>query len=176
VRLITTEERDELLRACRYEALHLELRDSYAIAGEAAQFAAFLESGARDLEAEEPQRRHWTRLVNGLRQRGCRVRRARVVSEPVTDYIRYEWAGTGPIIEAGEEVRWLPRRLASTMALPGNDFWLVDDTAVVFTVFTGSGAVAERQLIAEASVLQLCRAAFEAVWSAATPHTEYAPS
>jgi hypothetical protein len=175
VRLITTEERDELLTGCRHEAVHLELRDSYAIASEAAQFAAFLESGRRDLDAEAPQRRYWTDLVRGLRQRGCRVRRARVVSEPVTDYIRYEWAGTGPIIEAGEEVRWLPRRQASTMALPGNDFWLIDDAAVVFTVFTGSGAVAERQLTSDAAAVQLCRAAFEAVWSAATPHSEYAP-
>jgi len=176
VRLITTEERDELLRACRREAIHLELRDSYAIASEAAQFAAFLTSGRRDLDAEAPRRRYWMELVGGLRQRGCRVRRARVVSEPVTDYIRYEWAGTGPNVEAGEEVRWLPRRLASTMALPGNDFWMVDDATLVFTVFSGGGAVAERQMTTDAAAVRFCRSAFETVWSAATPHSEYTPS
>jgi Family of unknown function (DUF6879) len=30
-------------------------------------------------------------------------------------------------IAAGEEVRWLPRRRASDLRLPGNDFWLLDE-------------------------------------------------
>lgn len=42
-------------------------------------------------------------------------------------------------IEAGEEVRWLPRRRASTIALPGNDFWLIDRHTVVWNHFTGAG-------------------------------------
>ncbi|WP_438948653.1 DUF6879 family protein [Streptomyces atratus] len=54
--------------------------------------------------------------------RGVRVLRARVVSEPVTEYIRFEHAITDANLRAGEEVRWLPRRRASTLALPGNDF------------------------------------------------------
>jgi hypothetical protein len=27
---------------------------------------------------------------------------------------------------AGEDVRWLPRRRASDLALPGTDFWVLD--------------------------------------------------
>jgi hypothetical protein len=53
--------------------------------------------------------------------RGVTVRRARVVSEPVGDYIRYEHACTAQNIAAGEDVRWLPRRLASDLLIPGND-------------------------------------------------------
>jgi hypothetical protein len=103
-------------------------------------------TGRHDHEAEAPDRQKWQSLIRSITQSGRRVRRARIVSEPVTDYIRYEWAGTGPNVDAGEDIRWLPRRLASAIALPGNDFWLFDGATAVFTVFTGSGDVAERQL------------------------------
>jgi hypothetical protein len=175
VQLISGEDRDKLLANCQREALHLEMRDGYALSGEAKRFAAFLATGRRDRTAEAPERRPWVELIQRLTRTGRRVRRARVVSEPLSDYIRFEWAGTDVLIEAGEEVRWLPRRLASPVALPGNDFWLFDGSTVVFSVFSGEGAVMERQLATDANILELCLAAFEAVWQLATPHGEYQP-
>jgi hypothetical protein len=175
VQVVTAEQRDKLLATCEREAVHLEMRDTYALSTEAERFAKFLATGIRERDEEEPDRRYWTDLVQGLRQTGRRIRRARVVSEPVTDYIRYEWAGTDVIVEAGEEVRWLPRRLTSTIALPGNDFWLFDGTTVVFTVFTGNGEVAERQLSTERATVDLCVSAFEVVWAAGIPHSQYTP-
>jgi hypothetical protein len=70
----------------------------------------------------------------------------------------------------------LPRRLTSAIALPGNDFWLFDDSTVVFTVFTGKGDVFERQLTTDPAVIQLCRTAFDATWAMAIHHSEYRPS
>jgi hypothetical protein len=174
VRLTTAEERDRLLATCEREAVHLEMRDAYAVQNETARLAAFLATG-RYTDDEDPDRQEWLNRIRALTGAGKRVRRVRIVSEPVTDYIRFEWAGTGPNVEAGEEVRWLPRRLASGIAVPGNDFWLFDDAAVVFTVFTGAGEVAERQLYTDPAVVELCRSAFAATWSAATPHSDYAP-
>jgi hypothetical protein len=175
VRLVTADERDQLLAACQREAVHLELRDSYALENEAERLARFKAVGRRDEDNDAPDRRRWLALVSGVTGTGRRVRRARIVSEPVSDYIRYEWAGTNANVEAGEEIVWLPRRLASAIALPGNDFWLFDDTTAVFSVFTGRGEVAERQLTTDPGTLQLCRSAFEAVWAAATPHHSYTP-
>jgi hypothetical protein len=176
VQLTTAEVRDHLLANCVREAVHLELRDTYAIHSEADRFAAFLATGRRtDGAPDAPDRRHWLDLIRSVTGNGRRVRRARIVSEPVTDYIRYEWAGTVANIEAGEEIRWLPRRLASTIALPGNDFWLFDDTTAIFSVFTGNGDLAERQLVTDEATVQLCRTALEAVWSIAIPHDEYTP-
>lgn len=175
MRLTTADERDRLLATCAREAVHLEMRDAYAVHSEAERFATFLATGQRNDAADAPDRRYWLDLICSVKQAGKRVRRARIVSEPVTDYIRFEWTGTGPNVEAGEEVRWLPRRLASSIALPGNDFWLFDDAIVVFTVFTGSGDVAERQLTTDVATVKLCRSAFEAVWLAAIPHDEYVP-
>lgn len=101
------------------------------------------------------------------------MRRARIVSEPVSDYIRYEHAGTVVNVAAGEEVRWLPRRRASDIPLPGNDFWLIDGRLVRWNHFTGEGASAAGEISEDPAVARLCGRAFEAVWDRAIPHHEY---
>lgn len=175
MKLISDVERDNLLANFKHEALHLEMRDLYAIEDETDRFTRFLETGYRDHNAEAEERQPWMTLIQNSTAAGKVFKRARIISEPVTDYIRYEWAGTGPNVEAGEEIKWLPRRLASAIALPGNDFWLFDNSTVVFTVFTGEGNVLERQLATDPAIIQLCHSAFEAIWSCAIPHGEYRP-
>lgn len=176
MKLISDEELGQLVATFKREALHLEMRDVYAVKDEAQRFARFLEKGYRDHEAEAEERRPWMTLIRQATAAGKVIRRARIISEPVTDYIRYEWEGTAPDVEAGEKIKWLPRRLTSTITLPGNDFWLFDDSTVAFTVFTGEGDAFERQLTTDPAAVQLCRSAFEAVWSIAIPHSEYKPS
>lgn len=173
---ISGEERDKFFTTFEREALHLEMRDTYSIKDEAGRFARFLEKGYRDYDSEAEERQLWMTLIRDATAIGKKFRRARIVSEPVTDYIRYEWDGTAVNVLAGEDVKWLPRRLASAIALPGNDFWLFDESTVIFTVFTGEGGVFERQLTTDLAVVQLCKSAFEAVWTIAIPHDEYNPS
>lgn len=104
------------------------------------------------------------------------MRRARIVSEPVTDYIRYEYDLTFANVAAGEQVRWLPRRKAADIPLPGTDLWMFDESAVLFTYFSGAGDVVDREWRTEPAVVDLVGAAFEAVWERATPHEEYKPA
>jgi hypothetical protein len=109
--------------------------------------------------------------------RGVRFRRARVVSEPVSDFIRFEYESTAGLnIAAGEEVRWLPRRRASDLCLPGNDFWLFDDRLIRFHYFSGNGEIVEDELCSDPAVISSCAAAFEAVWERAVPHADYRPA
>ncbi|MGH8602577.1 MAG: DUF6879 family protein [Gammaproteobacteria bacterium] len=176
MKLVSDEEPVRLIATFSREALHLEMRDVYAVKDEAERFARFLEKGYRDHDAEAEERLPWMKIIQHATAAGKVLRRARIISEPVTDYIRYEWEGTGSNVEAGEKIKWLPRRLASAIALPGNDFWLFDESTVVFTVFTGVGDVCERQLTTDPAVVQLCKSAFEAIWSIAIPHGEYKPS
>ena len=56
--------------------------------------------------------------------RGVTIRRVRVISEPLSEYLRWEHACTGVNIEAGEDVRWLPRTKAAGLLLPGADCWV----------------------------------------------------
>jgi hypothetical protein len=163
----------QLFRSVRRSACHLEMRDQYAVAEEADALAAFLAGRSFDREQQVQERKAWLDLVRETTSRGVEMRRARIVSEPVSRYIRFEHAGTALNIEAGEQVRWLPRRLASGIALPGNDLWLFDHERVLFNLFTGDGAWAGQEMTEAPAIVDLCRKAFEAVWSAATPHEEY---
>ncbi|MFJ4698324.1 hypothetical protein GA0115251_100816 [Streptomyces sp. TverLS-915] len=164
---------DELLDSAVTSAVHLEMRDAYGVASEAEDFARWHEIGQRDTDPGSAYWAPWTALVRRTVARGVSVRRARIVSEPVSDYIRYEHAGTVVNLGAGEDVRWLARRRASDLALPGNDFWLIDGTVVRWNHFTGAGASGGGEISTDPTVAKLCADAFEAVWARGTPHDEY---
>jgi hypothetical protein len=169
----TDDDWDELFASAKHSAYHLEMRDTYAVGEEADAFSAFLAGRPFD-EAQYAQVwGRWRELVRRETARGVRFRRARIVSEPVTAYTRFLYSVTRSNIEAGEDVRWLPRRFASRIALPGNDFWLFDDERVLFNLFTGDGDWAGQETTDEPGVVELCRSGFEAVWSMATPHEDY---
>jgi hypothetical protein len=165
----------ELLAGTRRSAVHLEMRDTYGVGDEAEEFERFRRTGRVDLD---PTARWWPEWLDRVRDavgRGVVMRRARVVSEPVTDYIRWEHAATTLNVEAGELVRWLPRRRAVDIALPGADFWLFDDRLVQFNIFTGDGDWAEppKEFSEDPSVVKLCSDAFGAVWERAVDHDKY---
>lgn len=164
---------DELLDGAQRTAVHLEMRDTYGVDDEADDFAHWKNTGERDTDPNSPYWGPWTKLIQRTVGRGVIVRRARIVSEPVSDYIRYEHASTDVNVQAGEEVRWLPRRRASDIALPGNDFWLIDGRLIRWNHFTGDGASGGGEISEDPAAAKLCAEAFEAVWERATPHADY---
>ncbi|MGW2371360.1 DUF6879 family protein [Kitasatospora sp. NPDC001683] len=166
---------DDLLARAQRSAVHLEMRDSYSVGGESSGFRRWQQTGERDNDPNSDYWRPWVEQIRATVARGVVIRRARIVSEPVTEYIRYEHGGTIVNLASGEQVRWLPRRLASDLALPGNDFWVFDGETVVFNHFTGDGDWAEppKELRTEPAVAKLCVDAFEAVWDRGIPHEKY---
>lgn len=163
----------ELLACCTRSAVHLEMRDQYGVSDEAEGLATWLRTGQRDTDPASENWAPWVDLISQAVARGVVVRRARIVSEPVTDYIRYEHAGTVVNVHAGEQVRWLARRHASDLALPGNDFWLFDGRRVRWNHFTGDGRWAGQEISDDERVAKLCFDSFEAVWARAVPHDQY---
>lgn len=164
---------DELLDSATQSAVHLEMRDSYGVAGESEDFARWKASGERDNDPSSAYWASWVKLIQRTVSRGVVVRRARIVSEPVSDYIRYEHAGTAVNLKAGEQVRWLARRRTPGIALPGNDFWLIDGRLVRWNHFTGDGASGGGEICEDPAIAKLCSDAFEAVWDRAIPHDQY---
>ncbi|MGW5336036.1 DUF6879 family protein [Streptomyces bauhiniae] len=164
----------EGLAKARRSAVHLEMRDAYQANDPG--FVAWQNGKRLDPTAD---RSEWWRpfldVVTETTARGVIMRRARIVSEPVTDYIRYEHDVTFPNVVAGELVRWLPRRLAADIPLPGTDLWMFDGEAVLFTYFSGVGEAVDREWRTEPEVLQLVSRAFELVWDRSTTHEEYKP-
>jgi hypothetical protein len=170
---LTDQQWAELLDACRQSAWHLETRDWYGVGDEKQRLTHYRATGHRDHAAEAPGRAPWLTLIREVTSAGVQVRRARVVCEPLSGYMRFSHAGTQANIDAGEDVRWLPRAQASRIALPGNDFWLFDGQRVLFNYFTGDGRSAGHELATDDAAVTLCAAAFGAVWALAIPHASY---
>ncbi|MFE5951774.1 DUF6879 family protein [Streptomyces massasporeus] len=160
---------EELFRDCQRTAVHLEMRDAYMKSD-----PAFIDWKAG--QALDPAERwaDWHTLVTAATSRGVEVRQARIVSTPVSEYIRFEYDVTdGLNLAAGEDVRWLSRRSTTDLALPGNDFWLFDSSVVLVNHFDGDGENMQVELTDAPEVVKLCESAFEAVWQRATPHTQF---
>ena len=169
---VTDEEFDELLhRGFEREALHLEMRDAYGTAVELPHMAKWASGEPDDLQWLQG----WCATLREHVKAGKCVRRARVVSEPLSDYQRWSYSIAYPMVEAGEDIRWVPRRLVSSVALPGNDFYLFDDRLALFLLYSGNGLSVGMLSSSDPADLRLCRSAFEAVWKLSIPHREYAP-
>jgi hypothetical protein len=164
----------EGLAKARHSCVHLEMRDAYQ--PNDPEFIAWQNGKRLDPAAD---RSTWWRpfldVVTETTARGVVMRRARIVSEPVTDYIKYEYDVTFPNVAAGELIRWLPRRKAADIPLPGTDLWMFDNSSVLFTYFSGIGEVVDREWCSEPAVVELVSTAFETVWERATSHEEYKP-
>ncbi|WP_328317809.1 DUF6879 family protein [Streptomyces sp. NBC_00388] len=164
----------KLLRQCEHSAVHLETRDAYAVPGEHPAFDAWLAGERKDWDDRSSWwRDDWHGLIQNITARGVTVRRARVVGEPASDYIKWEHNVTYGNVACGEDVRWLPRRQASDLLLPGNDFWLFDGKLVQFNVFDGDGRWMHTDFTEDAGVAARCADMFEAVWERAVPHNKY---
>jgi len=162
----------ELFRSAARSAVHLEMRDSYT--PQDLDWRDWRE-GRRFNPAE--RWRGWFDLIKATTARGVRVRRLRIVSEPVTDYIRFEYDVTAAHnIAAGEQVRWLPRARAADLLVPGSDCWAFDDAVVVFNHFDGVGDWVGEERRDDAALAKRLTAAYENIWERAIPHDRYCPT
>ncbi|MGW3836181.1 DUF6879 family protein [Streptomyces microflavus] len=163
----------ELMEQCTTSAVHLETRDAYAVGEEAQDLKAWRAGALAEVENRAIWWRPFHEAVAEAVGRGVAVQRARVVSLPATEYVRFEHACTPRNLAAGEEVRWLRRDRALGLLLPAHDFWLFDGTLVRWHHFAGDGAhlgdeVDERPVSADRA-----GQAFAAVWGRAVPHGKF---
>jgi len=157
----------EVLQSAKRAALHLEMRDTYGPSHPAYQ--DFRAGGTGRYEMTK-----WRGIVQDTVGRGVTIRRARVVSEPPSDYIRWEHMLTEQNVAAGEDVRWLPRERAWDLVLPAADFWLFDHKLVMFNFCAGDGTEIEQEKSSnDPDIVARCLLAFEQVWGRAIPHGQY---
>ena len=160
----------ELIAATTGTAAHLELRDAYT-----PDDPEFLDwKAGRPVSA--PAGAAWYETVREHTARGVSFRRARVVSEPLADYLRFEYESASFNVAAGEDVRWLPRHSAPGLLVPLCDFWVFDDKLVRFGLFAGDGTFLRHVTDDDPGVVQACNRAFAQVWERAVPHDQYGPS
>jgi hypothetical protein len=168
----SSDELDRLCRSIRKSFVHLETRDAYGTETELPHLAKWRRGEPDDFAWFD----WWLELLRGHRAAGRTCRRARVVSEPLSDYQRWVLSFTDVCVEAGEETGYVPRRRLTDVPLPGSgDFYVFDDELVLFLHYAGHGTNTAFEVTDDPSVARTCREAFETVWKLATPAREYQP-
>lgn len=168
---LTEADFETLLSSTSESAVHLELRDAYMAD---AAFTAWLDEG---VVVDDPADDWWRSLIGTTVARGVDVRRVRVVSEPLSAYARWLWECTERVnLAAGERVRWLPRHMTAGLLVPPSDFWVFDSSVLVWNHFSGDGEWVDNEGSRDATLVELCANAFDAVWERAIDHREYRPT
>ena len=116
-------------------------------------------------------------MVRGHRTAGRTCRRARVVSEPLSEYQQWVLSFAALFAGAGEDIRYAPRPRLTSTSLPGSgDFYIFDDTLVMFLHYAGNGTNTAFEITDEPHATRACQEAFKSVWQIATPLREYRPA
>jgi hypothetical protein len=154
----------------RRRAFHLELRDTYNVESEDEPFRRW-----RDGEPDDyAWHAEWASFVRQATAAGVQVQRVRLASIPHTDYIRWGLDVSPLNIKAGEDIRYLPRHLASNIELPQEDFSLLDDDLLILSVFSADGRTGGFARSTSPELLRQCIAVRDQVWKRAVPYAEYA--
>jgi hypothetical protein len=132
----------------------LETLQQYDVDYESTEFQDFLRSGVLDREPGE-----WQNMISQHVQQGRRLQRVHVVTEPLSDYVRYEIAAYEHNQRAGEEIRLIPTQGASwPKGLPrDHDYWLFDDRDAWQMVYDPSGRFIAAERVTDPAAIERCR-------------------
>lgn len=150
-------------------AFHLELRDTYNVAAEDEPFGRWQRGEPDDYAWHED----WLCFLRAATAAGVQVQRVRVVSLPYTAYTRWGLDVARFNVEAGEDMRYLPRHLASGVDLPAEDYWLLDEDTLILSVFSDDGRVGGFAREQDAALHAQCRTVRDQVWERAIPYAQY---
>ncbi|MBB6171322.1 hypothetical protein HNR23_001382 [Nocardiopsis mwathae] len=174
-KFISDEEFDQLFVDFEHTAWKLEVRDRYAIPQERETLQRFLTTGDIGRDESDLETSWWHRNVVQSRKEGKIWQRVRVVTEPLSNYIRWEHAVTRYNNAAGEDIRWLPRDHSAVNQLPDLDFWLFDSKRLCILHFDENDEVTSFEVIDDPLIVaQHCQWR-DIAWHYATPHDEYTP-
>jgi hypothetical protein len=137
----------DLLRTFRLDAFYFEAQETYALDYERADLERFL-AGTPTPPPLVNWWRPWLEQVNTLTQRGKHVSRVRIVSEPPSDYQRWQLWALPWHTRAGERIRYLARSKAERLKLPlSYDWWLLDSSRVIRLNYDSEGRIVSKTLL-----------------------------
>lgn len=127
----------------KHRVFRLETLDYYDAENEHEPYARFLAGQPADWAWREP----WKRIVRQHRAAGRTMQRVHIVSEPLSDYIRFELLRVYPAnVEAGEDVGILRVQPEDTWFTRG-DFWLFDRDLAAELLYDDAGRIEAVRMI-----------------------------
>lgn len=119
----------------------------------------------------------WCESVRTWTEQGCTVQRVRVLTDPVTDFMRYQLEHVYPaLMEAGEDVRVLVETAtAPPSTLTRQDFWLIDNATLLLLDHSRDGRLVFVDLVDDSALIGQARAIADRALGAAVPVTEDGP-
>lgn len=165
---------DDHFGLARTNIFRLETLQSYGNSGEDPALAAFL---AGQPHLITPAKRAWTALVRERTAAGCVMQRVHVVTEPITDYLRFEltW-GYQPNVEAGEDIGIIPVTVGQLWPpeLPElTDFWLFDLSVLYALRYDWHGAWLATEEVTDPVTIEQAGVWREAALQHAVPWRSY---
>lgn len=145
-----------------------ECQPQYAV--DADEVEAYL--AGEPFEADEEST--WLAYIRGLRSQGIPFERVRVLDNPRTTYQEWIITTTDSNVEAGEDIRWLPRARARELGMPTYDFYVFDEDRVAIMRFDDDGELLAIELDDDPATVATHLRYRDRVWPLATPHGEMA--
>lgn len=169
-RRLSDEEFDAYTDAFASDALRCEALAGYDVASDQDAFARWQAGEPVDPAVTGP----WGRWVQDQRAQGATVQRLRVITGPLTDYLRFE---LGPIYAAnaaaGEEIRVLDvSGLSGHPATELPELWMLDRSRLAVMAYDLDDAFLHADAVEGADAAGLC-AAVEDAWRVAVPYEQY---
>ncbi|MDO8508635.1 MAG: hypothetical protein Q7S27_03035 [Nanoarchaeota archaeon] len=117
-------------------AFRLEVLQSYSLEEEKDPFEKFLKEEKVTKEDNED----WLEFIQKAKSRGAIVQRVRVVSFPLSDYMRFQMENFRLYMAEGEEIYTIAyRKFLKNKPKIKKDFWLFDDKAVLVMNYDKKG-------------------------------------
>ncbi|GAB2549177.1 DUF6879 family protein [Nocardia heshunensis] len=160
---------DALWHEAKRSAFHLETRDSYSVANENERLNAFLNN-----EPPPDPRTPWQDLMRETSGRGVALTRVRVVTVPLSDYQRWLLSVTHHNVNAGEDIRYVPRHLAGEV--PQDDWWMFDTERVVYNLWDAEGRPVGMAITTDPRIVAYCDSVRQRLWELATPAAVFTDS
>lgn len=161
----------ELLRSFERSAWRWECQGTYREPDEREPLQAWRD-GHPDYSFMQP----WLSQIREQRAAGKTFERVRMLTEPLTEYLRWLIGFTDLNVEAGEDIRWIAEGYARPLGAPEHDFYLFDDRVVGILHFDDNG-VAGVEVTDEPGTVAEHRRWRNRIWPVAVPHAQqFAPT
>jgi hypothetical protein len=159
-----------LFQEVRSSWFRLETLQAYGVAYEDEEFGSFLDTGRFDRDDDS-----WQKMIRGHVDAGRNLRRVHVVEEPLSDYLRYEFAAYELNQEAGEDIRLIRTDQGEwPSGLPREeDFWIFDDADAWSMEYDADGRFLAAERVTDPAKLEQYRQWRDVALATSMSLTEY---